>query len=91
MASISTLLQDIDGSADGPAVAAIFDFDGTVIAGYSATAFIREQIRRGDISARDLVEIMSAMTSFGLGNLVRYQGCRRLQLGSLRYDQHPDR
>jgi len=69
MASITTLLQDIDGSADGPAVAAIFDFDGTVIAGYSATAFIREQIRRGDISARDFVEIMSAMTSFGLGNL----------------------
>ena len=69
MASITTLLQDIDAAEDGPAVAAIFDFDGTVIAGYSATSFIREQIRRGDISPRELVEIMSAMTSFGFGNL----------------------
>ena len=69
MASITTLLKDIDAAEDGPAVAAIFDFDGTVIAGYSATSFIREQIRRGDISPRELVEIMSAMTSFGFGNL----------------------
>ena len=29
-------------------ITAIFDFDGTLIAGYSATVFIREQLRRGD-------------------------------------------
>jgi putative phosphoserine phosphatase/1-acylglycerol-3-phosphate O-acyltransferase len=69
MATVNTLLEDINAAPDGPAVAAIFDFDGTIIAGYSATSFIREQIRRGDISPRELVEIMSAMTSFGLGNL----------------------
>jgi putative phosphoserine phosphatase/1-acylglycerol-3-phosphate O-acyltransferase len=69
MASIKQLLQDIADSPDGPQIAAIFDFDGTIIAGYSATAFIREQIRRGDLSPRDFVELMSAMTNFGLGNL----------------------
>ena len=69
MATVKTLLEDINAAPNGPAVAAIFDFDGTIIAGYSATSFIREQIRRGDISPRELVEIMSAMTSFGLGNL----------------------
>ena len=42
MATIENLLQDIEASPKGPKIAAIFDFDGTIIAGYSATAFIRE-------------------------------------------------
>ena len=55
MASINHLLQDIEDSAEGPQIAAIFDFDGTIIAGYSATAFIREQIKRGDLSPGSLL------------------------------------
>jgi putative phosphoserine phosphatase / 1-acylglycerol-3-phosphate O-acyltransferase len=69
MASVKQLLQDIEDSPSGPQVAAIFDFDGTIIAGYSATSFIREQLKRGDISPRQLVEIVAAMTNFGLGNM----------------------
>lgn len=69
MATIDQLLEDIDASPDGPEIAAIFDFDGTLIAGYSATAFIREQVRRGDLSPREFLELMRAMGSFGLGNL----------------------
>jgi len=69
MASIKQLLQDIEDSARGPQIAAIFDFDGTIIAGYSATAFIREQVKRGDLSPRELVELVRAMSNFGLGNL----------------------
>lgn len=34
-----------------PRVAAIFDFDGTVIAGYSILAFLRERARRREIGA----------------------------------------
>ncbi len=69
MASIDQLLKDIKDSPKGPQITAIFDFDGTLIAGYSATVFIREQLRRGDLSPRDFVELMSAMTGFGMGNL----------------------
>ena len=69
MASIQQLLQDIEASPDGPQITAIFDFDGTIIAGYSATVFIREQLRRGDVSPREFLEIVGAMTSFGMGNL----------------------
>ncbi|MDP4651428.1 MAG: HAD-IB family hydrolase, partial [Haliea sp.] len=69
MASVQQLLKDIETAPDGPAVAAIFDFDGTIISGYSATAFIREQLRRGDLQTRELLELAQAMTSFGLGNL----------------------
>jgi putative phosphoserine phosphatase/1-acylglycerol-3-phosphate O-acyltransferase len=69
MATIKQLLADIEAAPSGPKTAAIFDFDGTIIAGFSATTFIREQLRRGDLSARDFVELMSAMTNFGMGRL----------------------
>jgi len=69
MTSIKQLLNDVEASANGPEVAAIFDFDGTIIAGYSAVVFIKEQVKRGELSARDFVELMTAMTNFGLGNL----------------------
>ncbi|HBX74049.1 MAG TPA: HAD-IB family hydrolase, partial [Halieaceae bacterium] len=69
MASVKQLLKDIATAPDGPQVAAIFDFDGTIISGYSATSFIREQLRRGDLHVRELLELTQAMTSFGLGNL----------------------
>jgi putative phosphoserine phosphatase/1-acylglycerol-3-phosphate O-acyltransferase len=54
---------------DGPEIGALFDFDGTVISGYSIMAFIKEQIRRGHLSPRELVELLSTMASFGLGDL----------------------
>ena len=69
MTSIKQLLNDIENAPDGPQTVAIFDFDGTIIAGYSATAFIREQLRRGDLSPRQFVELMRAMTNFGLGSM----------------------
>ncbi|MCP4303034.1 MAG: HAD-IB family hydrolase, partial [Gammaproteobacteria bacterium] len=54
---------------DGPQIGAFFDFDGTVISGYSAFAFIEEQIKRGHLSPRELVELLGAMASFGLGQM----------------------
>ena len=64
MASIKQLLRDIEASPDGPQVAAIFDFDGTIIAGYSATAFIREQVRphldSGQLKVGRLYETVAA-------------------------------
>jgi putative phosphoserine phosphatase/1-acylglycerol-3-phosphate O-acyltransferase len=69
MASAKDLLQTVQAAPDGPQIAAIFDFDGTIIAGYSATVFIREQLKRGDLSPREFVELMGAMTNFGLGNM----------------------
>ncbi len=69
MSNIKQLLSDIEASEDGPEVAAIFDFDGTIIAGYSATVFIKEQLKRGDLSARNFFDLMTAMTNFGMGKL----------------------
>lgn len=69
MSPIKQLLSEIGNSPRGPRVLAIFDFDGTVIAGYSATTFIREQLKRGDLSPGQFVELMRAMANFGLGNI----------------------
>jgi putative phosphoserine phosphatase/1-acylglycerol-3-phosphate O-acyltransferase len=67
--NLEPLLRSIEDAPEGPRICAIFDFDGTLISGFSAIAFIREQLRRGDLSVRDFLELASAMTSFGLGNM----------------------
>ena len=66
MANIDQLLEDIEKSPSGPHILAIFDFDGTIISGFSATVFIREQVRRGDLSPREFVECDVAARSFEL-------------------------
>ena len=43
------LLAAVDASPPGPAIGAFFDFDGTVIAGYSVTSFMRHHVRNLDI------------------------------------------
>jgi len=63
------LTQAVESAPDGPAVGAFFDFDGTLIAGFSVFAFIKEQIKRADLSPRELTELMATMTSYGLGRL----------------------
>lgn len=59
---------EVDLLPEGPQIGAFFDFDGTIIAGYSAASLMRMQIRRGELSARQLAESAAAMARFGLGN-----------------------
>jgi len=63
------LIREIENSPEGPQVGAFFDFDGTLIAGFSATVFLKEQIRRGDLGPYQLVELISAVTQFSLGTM----------------------
>lgn len=63
------VIDEVMALPDGPEIGAFFDFDGTVISGYSVMAFIKEQVRRGHLSPRELVELLSAMANFGLGDL----------------------
>jgi putative phosphoserine phosphatase/1-acylglycerol-3-phosphate O-acyltransferase len=60
---------DIEKLPEGPQIGAFFDFDGTLIAGFSATVFLKEQIRRGDLSPYQLVELVSAIAQFSLGTM----------------------
>ncbi|RBP49684.1 HAD-IB family hydrolase [Arenicella xantha] len=65
----SKVIKEVEASPEGPQIGAFFDFDGTVIYGYSATTYLREQIKRGDLAPRQLVELVKVMTEFGLGNM----------------------
>jgi putative phosphoserine phosphatase/1-acylglycerol-3-phosphate O-acyltransferase len=69
MATYKELMQRVEAFPNGPKTAAIFDFDGTIIAGFSAVALIKEQLRRGDITTREFIEMTSAMVNFGMGTL----------------------
>ena len=69
MPSNQQVVAEILKQPDGPQIGAFFDFDGTIISGYSASAFIREQIRRGHLSPTEVLEMLTAMASFGLGNV----------------------
>jgi putative phosphoserine phosphatase/1-acylglycerol-3-phosphate O-acyltransferase len=42
--------KDIAAGPTGPEIGAFFDFDGTLIDGYSAATFMQDRARRGDIS-----------------------------------------
>lgn len=54
MADIEWLIEQIDDAPEGPQVGAFFDFDGTLIDGYSALAFFKYRLRRGEISAKEV-------------------------------------
>ncbi len=65
----SKVTKEVDALPEGPQIAAFFDFDGTVIYGYSAITYLREQVKRGDIKPSQLVELVKVMAQFGLGNM----------------------
>lgn len=69
MARHLRVIREVEESEEGAHIGAFFDFDGTIIHGYSAFAMIREQVRRGDLSPAQFMELATAMTNFGLGNV----------------------
>jgi putative phosphoserine phosphatase/1-acylglycerol-3-phosphate O-acyltransferase len=60
MTGIEELLAEIEESPRGPEVGAFFDFDGTLIAGYSAGAFYQDRVRRMEFSRGELVRSLVA-------------------------------
>ena len=63
------VIEEVLRSPKGSEIGAFFDFDGTVIHGYSATKYLQEQIKRGDVKPKHLPKIAKIMTQFGLGEL----------------------
>ena len=47
--TLKSLIADIHAAESGPQVAALFDFDGTIIAGYSATVFLQDSLAQGEL------------------------------------------
>ena len=49
-------LEEVLASEPGPHIAALFDFDGTIISGYSATAMLREKFQRRQMSVEEVAD-----------------------------------
>ncbi len=75
------VVAEIRDLPDGPQIGAFFDFDGTLISGFSAVSFIKEQVKRGHVSPREFVELAGGIASFGLG----YMGFSGLMLASAQF------
>ncbi|MET8430933.1 HAD-IB family hydrolase [Nocardia sp. NPDC004860] len=60
MASVDGLVESIKSGPSGPGIAAIFDFDGTLIEGYSATALYRHRARNFEIGPDEFVRTVLA-------------------------------
>lgn len=65
----SKVTKEVDALPDGPQIGAFFDFDGTVIYGYSAIMYLREQVKNGQIKPKQLLDLAKVMTQFGMGNM----------------------
>src|SRR5580698_4003775 len=66
MTTVAGLLEEIERAPQGPEVGAFFDFDGTLIAGYSAGAFYQDRIRRFELTPSELVRTLTAVLEMQL-------------------------
>jgi len=69
MALHGELTREIDAGPEGPAIGAFFDLDRTLLAGYSAAEFIRDDVLNGRMSGRELFRTLLAATRFQIGQL----------------------
>jgi putative phosphoserine phosphatase/1-acylglycerol-3-phosphate O-acyltransferase len=65
----AALTREIDEGPAGPGIAAFFDLDRTLVAGYSAGAFVLDDLARGHMSMGSLLHTLTAATRFQLGQI----------------------
>ncbi len=59
--------RHIEEAAGGPKVAAFFDVDRTLLAGFSATAFFQERLLSGRMAPAEMVETLRGTLGYALG------------------------
>src|SRR5271167_1152695 len=68
-AHLSDSVAAIASGPPGPRVGAFFDLDGTLVAGFTATAHAGHRIRRGQASIGELLGILEASVRYRLGRM----------------------
>jgi putative phosphoserine phosphatase/1-acylglycerol-3-phosphate O-acyltransferase len=58
--STESLIAEINAGPSGPRIAAVFDFDGTLIDGYSAAALYEHRFRNGELWPDEIVSMLRA-------------------------------
>ncbi len=69
MSTHAELTHEIDESPSGPATAAFFDLDRTLIEGFSALTFVRAGMTSGLFGAAQIFDLTMAAASFEVGTL----------------------
>lgn len=59
-AVMRTLVDRLRAAPDGPAIGAIFDYDGTLIDGFSGLSFMKDRFRRGKLGPSEAAKIAQA-------------------------------
>lgn len=62
----SRVTRDVDASPAGPDSIAFFDFDGTLIFGFSIASVFRERLRTGRLSPRDAIAQFLGLVTHGI-------------------------
>ena len=63
MGDLSERIDEVESAATGPQIGAFFDFDGTLIAGYSGTEFYRARLRARDVGPGELAPHAAARSA----------------------------
>lgn len=63
------LKRALEEGPGGPRVGAFFDLDGTLIAGFSAVAFLRDRVRTGQVGVAETLDTALSMARFQLGQM----------------------
>jgi putative phosphoserine phosphatase / 1-acylglycerol-3-phosphate O-acyltransferase len=66
MSALAERIAEIEAQPEGPETAAFFDFDGTLIAGYSGNEFYRARLRAGDVGPVELARTLRAVADIRL-------------------------
>ncbi len=61
------LTAEIRTGPSGPKIAALFDLDQTLLAGFSAASFVQERLLSGRMSPREMVDTALGTLSFAVG------------------------
>ena len=65
-ASELELTAEVEAAPSGPKIGAFFDFDGTLISGYSARAFIEDRLRRRQVPPLEVLRGVGAALDMAL-------------------------
>ncbi|MGI9125872.1 MAG: HAD-IB family hydrolase, partial [Mycobacterium sp.] len=58
--TVDAVVEQIKAGPAGPRVAAFFDFDGTLIQGYSAGTLLAHRARKFEVGPEEIVRIVAA-------------------------------
>ncbi|MGH7821259.1 MAG: HAD family hydrolase, partial [Candidatus Binatia bacterium] len=83
MTAHARLTREVDEGPSGPEIAAFFDLDRTLLAGFSVVEFIRDGLLSGRLRAADILKTAAAIAQFELGQ-IGFSGFVAGTSGSLR-------